>query len=450
MGGGAAEGAAQLKVLEEAPLRVRSMAAALVSSRGPPAPKAEDACFSGRWHLLLASSEAPSLILSLLRRSHDALLQKAKKQALQRIDAYPAELPPPPPPWWKVGAGAGQHLLILATCPLPCDTPCTLPAGLALAPSASQVAGVRDFSKENAPLDEQMQHYLDHGSEDDGEEEEAQAAPPPQVLRITRRSGRGGGEGEAAVASPEVATRAETAAKPVDRVPTNTDAEVRAIAAQVRLRSRATPSIALAMPRSRSCALPRLSAQAAESNAGYSFEQAGALWAKHLGQMNAWNERIKPADDKAGGEGGAAAAEGGGEAVVAAPPTAQAARREPGRPPKNAAAKDEGGKGKGAAAEGAVEDREAAAARDGSEARGVRSRSAAPGTWRQETLRQREAAALMRQTTVVEGKRAAAQGASSPPTSPTKQHAMTRGRAAAPAATGNALGFPQQKRRRGS
>ena len=97
-----------------------------------------------------------------------------------------------------------------------------------------------------------------------------------------------------------------------------------------------------------------------------------------------------------------------------------------------------------------MEDREAAAARDGSEARGVRSRSAAPGTWRQETLRQREAAALMRQTTVVEGKRAAAQGASSPPTSPTKQHAMTRGRAAAPAATGNALGFPQQKRRRGS
>ena len=95
---------------------------------------------------------------------------------------------------------------------------------------------MRDFSKENAPLDEQMQHYLDHGSEDEGEEEEAQAAPPPQVLRITRRSGRG--EGEAAVASPEVATRAEAAAKPVDRVPTNTDAEVRAIAAQVRVRLR--------------------------------------------------------------------------------------------------------------------------------------------------------------------------------------------------------------------
>ena len=64
----------------------------------------------------------------------------------------------------------------------------------------------------------------------------------------------------------------------------------------------ATPFIALATPpRARPSPPnphpllrpPRLSAQAAESNAGYSFEQAGALWAKHLGQMNAWNEKIK-------------------------------------------------------------------------------------------------------------------------------------------------------------
>ena len=81
------------------------------------------ACAQGRGHLFFWP--LASLILSLLRRSHDALLQKAKKQALQRIDAYPAELPPPPPPWWKVGAGAGQHLLILATCPLRHPLPST-------------------------------------------------------------------------------------------------------------------------------------------------------------------------------------------------------------------------------------------------------------------------------------------------------------------------------------